>query len=173
MRISTKRVAPRVKSEINSLKQEFEKIAKTEALRTLRDEGKITVNFSGGRIELPENDLEIAYSPLDNYSCAERNGLVVFISTSRSSHLIKIGFLRDLARNLQQMRKEHGRNPTDILPIAHVGNLEESEIADLSELRDELKYLVRVNEIVFSKNALEGVSYKTIDLEGRRLIISI
>jgi hypothetical protein len=71
------------------------------------------------------------------------------------------------------MRKEHGRNPTDILPIAHVGNLVESEITDLSELRDELKYLVRVNEIVFSKNALEGVNYKTIDLEGRRLIISI
>jgi isoleucyl-tRNA synthetase len=173
MRLSTKRVAPRVKSEIISLKREFDKINKREALRALRSEGKITVDFSGGRIDLTEDDLEITYSPLDDYSCAERNGLVVFISTSRSSHLIKIGFLRDLARNLQQMRKEHGHNPTDILPIAHVGNLEESEITDLSELRDQLKYLVRVKEIAFSKNALEGVNYKTIDLEGRRLIISI
>jgi isoleucyl-tRNA synthetase len=171
--ISTKGVAPRVKSGITSLKREFDKIDKIEALRSLRTYGKITVIFAGGEIELTENDLEITYSPLDDYSCAERNGLVVFISTSRSNHLIKIGFLRDLARNLQQMRKEHGRNPTDILPIAHVGNLEESEIMDLSQLKDELKYLVRVNEIVFSKNALEGVSYKTIDLDERRLIISI
>jgi isoleucyl-tRNA synthetase len=84
-----------------------------------------------------------------------------------------MGFLRDLARNLQQLRKEHGRNPTEILPVAHVAGLNESEIKDLSQLKDELKFLVRVNEIMFSLNAIGGISYKTIDLDGRQFLISI
>jgi isoleucyl-tRNA synthetase len=148
MNISTKSVAPRVKS-------------------------KITVNVLDEKIELGNNDIVMEYFPLEGYSSVELNGLVVFISTSRSNQLIRMGFLRDLARNLQQLRKEHGRNPTDILPIAHVANLDESEMEDLSQLKDELKFLVRVNEIVFSKEALDGVSYKAIDLDGRQILISI
>jgi hypothetical protein len=84
-----------------------------------------------------------------------------------------MGFLRDLARNLQHLRKEHGRNPTDILPIAHIARLDESEVEDLSQLKDELKFLVRVNEVIFSSNAVDGVSYKSIELDGRQILISI
>ncbi|MGH9988107.1 MAG: isoleucine--tRNA ligase, partial [Nitrososphaeraceae archaeon] len=107
------------------------------------------------------------------YSSVELDGLVVFISTFRSNQLVRMGFLRDLARNLQQLRKEYGRNPTDILPIAHVADLNESEMEDLSELKDELKFLVRVNEIVFSKEPLAGIDYKAADLDGRQILISI
>ncbi len=173
MHISTRSVAPRVKSKIAPLIQGFKEIDKIKVLRSLDAEGKITVNVLGEKIELEENDLDIEYFPLDGYSSVELDGLVVFISTSRSSHLIKMGFLRDLARNLQQLRKEHGRNPTDILPVAHVARLNESEIEDLSQLKDELKFLVRVNEVIFSLDALGGVSYKTIDLDGRQILISI
>jgi isoleucyl-tRNA synthetase len=173
MHISTKSVAPRVKSKITSLIRDFEGIDKISVLRSLDEEGKITLNVLGEKVELDENDLVMEYFPSDGYSSAELDGLVVFISTSRSNHLIKMGFLRDLARNLQQLRKEHGRNPTDVLPIAHVARLDESEMEDLSELKDELKFMVRVNEVVFSLNAVDGVSYKTIDLDGRQILISI
>ncbi|MGB7633948.1 MAG: isoleucine--tRNA ligase [Nitrososphaeraceae archaeon] len=173
MQISTKRVAPRVKSNIIPLMREFKEIDKIQVLRSLGSEGKITVNVLDEKIVLEENDLVMEYFPLEGYSGVELDGLVVFISTSRSNHLIKMGFLRDLARNLQQLRKEHGRNPTDILPIAHVASLDQSEMEDLSQLKDELKFLVRVNEIVFSLNALGGVSYKSIDLDGRQILISI
>jgi hypothetical protein len=44
---------------------------------------------------------------------------------------------------------------------------------DLSQLKDELKFMVRVNEVVFSLNAVDGVNYKTIDLDGRQILISI
>jgi isoleucyl-tRNA synthetase len=173
MNISTKSVAPRVKGKITLLMREFKEIDKIKALRSLETEGKITVNVLDEKIELGNNDLVMEYFPLEGYSSVELDGLVVFISTSRSNQLIRMGFLRDLARNLQQLRKEHGRNPTDILPIAHVANLDESEMEDLSQLKDELKFLVRVNEIVFSKEALDSVSYKAIDLDGRQILISI
>ena len=54
---------------------------------------------------LEENDLVMEYYPLEGYSGVELDGIVVFISTSRSNHLIKMGFLRDLARNLQAAEK--------------------------------------------------------------------
>jgi isoleucyl-tRNA synthetase len=172
MHISARKVAPRVRSGITSLVRNFEEINKITAFRTLVDEGKITVN-TPEEIELTNEDIEVTYSPSKGYSCTELNGLIVFISTARSNHLIIMGFLRDLARNLQQLRKEQGRNPTDILPIAYVVNLDESEIVDLEKLKEELKYLVRVNEVIFSKEVLGGVNYKTIELDGRRLLISI
>jgi isoleucyl-tRNA synthetase len=171
--ILTKNVAPRVKSKITPLIRNFKEIDKIEVLRSLNTEGRIAVNVLDEEIELRENDLVIEYSTLDAYSSVELDDLIVFISTSRSNHLVNLGFLRDLARNLQQLRKEYGRNPTDILPIAHVARLNESEMRDLSQLKDELKFLVRVNEVIFSLNALDGVSYKTIDLDGRQILISI
>jgi hypothetical protein len=36
-----------------------------------------------------------------------------------------------------------------------------------------LKYLVRVKSIVLTKDAVEKINYKSIDLEGRKLKISI
>jgi isoleucyl-tRNA synthetase len=173
MHISAKSVAPRVKNKITPLMQEFEKIDKINILRSLNAESKITVNVLNEKIELEENDLVMEYSPLDGYSSAELDGLVVFISSSRSNYLIRLGFLRDLARNLQQLRKEHGRTPTDILPIAHVARLDKSEIEYLSQQKDELKFLVRVKEITFSAKALDGVTYKAINLDGRQILISI
>ena len=173
MHISTKSVAPRVKSKITPLIRHFKETDKIKVLRSLGTEGKIILNVLGEKIELGEDDLVIEYSALDGFSSVELDDLMVFISTSRSNHLIMMGFLRDLARNLQQLRKEHGRNPTDILPIAHIARLDESEVEDLSQLKDELKFLVRVNEVIFSSNAVDGVSYKSIELDGRQILISI
>ena len=105
MHILTKSVAPRVKSKITPLVRDFEEIDKIKVLRSLDAEGKLTVNVLDEKIELEENDLIMEYSPLDGYSSVELDGLVVFISTSRSNHLIKMGFLRDLAEELATTEK--------------------------------------------------------------------
>ena len=106
-------------------------------------------------------------------SICKRDDLIVFISTHRDKELTSKGFLRDLARNLQQLRKEGRYNPTDILSTAFVANLSDEEISFLSSLKEELKYLVRVKSIVLTKDVIEKINYKLIDLEGRKLKISI
>jgi isoleucyl-tRNA synthetase len=173
MHILTKSVAPKVRSKLTPLIRHFEEVDKTIVLRSLEADGKITINFLEEMIELRESDLVMEYAPIEGYTSVELDDLIVFISTTRSDHLIVMGFLRDLARNLQQLRKEHGRNPTEILPVAHVAGLNESEMKELSQLKDELKFLVRVNKIMFSLNAMDGINYKTIDLDGRQFLISI
>jgi isoleucyl-tRNA synthetase len=127
----------------------------------------------GGEILLSADDLKLSYVVSEGYAMSERDNLMVFISTQRDKELTAKGFLRDLARNLQQLRKECGYNPTDTLSTAFVADLYDEEISFLSPLKDELKYLVRVKSIVLTKDAVEKINYKSIDLEGRKLKISI
>jgi isoleucyl-tRNA synthetase len=87
--------------------------------------------------------------------------------------LVTKGLMRDLARNLQQLRKERGYNTTDIIPSANIAGLEEEEILRLQSMEEELKYLVRVTKIVFTKERFIDVKYKMIELEGRKLHMSI
>jgi isoleucyl-tRNA synthetase len=74
---------------------------------------------------------------------------------------------------LQQLRKERGYNPTDILSTASIANLEDEEISSLSSLRDELVYLVRVKSVVLLKEPMDKINYKVIDLDGRKLRICV
>jgi isoleucyl-tRNA synthetase len=98
---------------------------------------------------------------------------VVFISTTRDKDLTAKGLLRDMARQLQQLRKERQYNPTEILNAAYVASLDGEEIATLSAMKDELTYLVRVKSVELSKEPLDGVNYNTVEIDGREFKISV
>jgi isoleucyl-tRNA synthetase len=115
----------------------------------------------------------ISYGAAEGYAMSEKGDIIVFIESKRDRELITKGLMRDLARNLQQLRKERGYNTTDVLATAYIAELEEEEISALSSLAEELKYLVRVKDLLLSKFPAEGINYKTIDYEGRNLFISI
>ena len=67
------------------------------------------------KLLLSLSDIELSYQASEGYEMASQGDLIVFVSTGRDDKLIAKGVLRDLARNLQQVRKEQGYNPTDIL----------------------------------------------------------
>jgi isoleucyl-tRNA synthetase len=167
-----KNVAPRVKADIGKVAQAFEGADKMSLLNSLRS-GSYTLAYDEKTVELSPSDVEIAYKPAEGYSSSERDDLIVFISTTRDKGLTAKGLLRDLARQLQQLRKERQYNPTDILNAAYVAGLDDEEIAALSALKDELTYLVRVKSAVPSKEPLDKVSYKTVEVDGREFKISV
>src|SRR5215208_7882223 len=179
-----KKIAPSVKGNIDKVIFAFEKLDKIELLKALNSPsssgggGRFRLVYEGGgEILLSADDLKLSYTVSEGYVMSERDNLMVFISTQRDRELTAKGFLRDLARNLQQLRKECGYNPTDTLSTAFVADLYDEEISFLSTLKDELKYLVRVKSIVLTKDVIEEeeqkITYKLIDLEGRKLKISI
>jgi isoleucyl-tRNA synthetase len=170
-----KSVAPRVKADINSVLQAFEKIDKLALIRELKSSGKFVLAYNDGKsTEILPSDVDVAYKAQEGYSSSERANLVVFISTKRDKELIAKGLLRDLARNLQQLRKERQYNPTDILSAAYVAGLDdEEETAALSAMKDEMTYLVRVKAAVLSKEPLDKVSYKQVEIDGREFQISV
>jgi isoleucyl-tRNA synthetase len=87
--------------------------------------------------------------------------------------LITKGLLRDLARQLQQLRKERQYNPTDTVNAAHIAGLDREEISTISVVKDELTYLVRVKTVVLSNEPVINVSYKAIEIDGREFKISV
>ena len=173
IKLKRKNVAPYVKTNIERVVQALEKIDKNELLKSLQFSGKYHLSYEGGEIDLAPADLELSYTAAEGYAMSERDTMIIFIATKRDEHLTAKGLLRDLARNLQQLRKECGYNPTEILSSAFIANLEDYEISVLSELREELMYLVRVKSVIFSKESIDKTNSKIIDLEGRKLTISL
>ncbi len=167
-----KNVAPRVKADIGKVSQAFESADKLSVLNSLRL-GSYSLAFDDKTVDLSPSDVEITYKASEGYSSSERDDLVVFISTTRDKDLTAKGLLRDLARQLQQLRKERQYNPTDILNAAHAAGLDDEEVTTLSAMRDELIYLVRVKSAVLSKEPLDNVNYKTIEIDGREFKISV
>jgi isoleucyl-tRNA synthetase len=167
-----KNVAPRVKADIGKVAQAFETVDKIELLRSLQ-KGSYSLAYDGKSVDISPSDVEIAYKVEEGYSVSERGDLVVFISTSRDKNLIAEGLLRDLARNLQQLRKERQYNPTDILNSAYVAGLADDEIGSLGMLKDKMTYLVRVKGAALSKEPMPNVNYKAVEIDGREFKLSV
>jgi isoleucyl-tRNA synthetase len=166
-------IAARVKADINRVAEAFERVDKLELVRSLQKSQEYLLAYKGKTIKLSPSDVEIAYKASDGYSCSERDGLVVFVSSIRDKDLIAEGLLRDLARQLQQLRKERQYNPTDIVDAAYVAGLTGEEIARLSVMKDELIYLVRVKSVFLLENAAMNVNYKVVEIDGREFKISV
>ena len=167
-----KNVASRVKADIGKVSQAFESADKLSVLNSLRS-GSYSLAYDGKTVDLSPSDVEITYKASEGYSSSERDDLVVFISTTRDKDLIAKGLLRDLARHLQQLRKERQYNPTDILNAAYVAGLDDEEVATLSAMRDQLTYLVRVKTAVLTKEPLDNINYKSVEIDGREFKISV
>ena len=168
-----KHIASKVKAEIGKVIQAFEKIDKLELLTSLHSKHTYLLSYERGNIEISPADVELSYKTTQEYVIAEKDNTLVFITTKRDQDLIIKGLLRDLARNLQQLRKERKYSPTDVPSSAFIANLEEDEIHALSVMKNELAYLVRVNSVVLSRETLDKIDYKLIDIDGRKINISV
>ncbi|MDQ3967876.1 MAG: isoleucine--tRNA ligase [Thermoproteota archaeon] len=169
-------IAPRVKADINRVAEAFEGVDKLQLVHTLQKSEEYVLAYDNNRgktIKLSPFDVEIAYKPSDGYSCAERDGIIVFVSSIRDKDLIAKGLVRDLARQLQQLRKERQYNPTEIIDAAYVAGLTSEEIATLSLMKNELTYLVRVKTVFLSEDQANNTSYKVVEIDGREFKISV
>jgi isoleucyl-tRNA synthetase len=174
VRLSKKNIGQKARGDFEKVLLSFENVNPYQLLRMLDSSGEFMLAYENGQgVKLTLDDLELSYDPQPGFALAEKDGIVVIIDGKRDKELIALGVMRDIARNLQQLRKERGYNTTDIIPIAHIADLSEQEISDLLPLAEELKYLVRVNKIITSKSRIQGVDYKVIELDGRKLYISV
>ena len=129
IKLSKKNVGLKVKDNLEKVLQSFAKVDIYDLLRTLESSGKYLLTYSEGLLlELRPDDVELSYESAEGYALAENEDTLVFIDAKRDRDLVTKGLMRDLARNLQQLRKERGYNTTDIIPSANIAGLEEEEI---------------------------------------------
>jgi isoleucyl-tRNA synthetase len=172
--INRKNVAKKVKSDIGILIKEFSKIDKMQILLHIHKNGIFSCKYSDDKsIELSESDIDITYLPIDNYISIDKENILLLLNTSRNDELIIKGLVRDLSRNIQQLRKELGFNPTEILSCVYISNVPKDEIINLKKYYDDIKNLVRVKDVIFSEVVDSKFDYKTINIDGKELKIFI
>jgi isoleucyl-tRNA synthetase len=172
--INRKAVAKKVKSDIELLTQKFSLMDMNQILFDIKEKGFFSCHYStNASIDLTETDLDIAYLPVEDYASGEKENILLIINISRNDELITKGLVRDLSRNIQQLRKELGFNPTEILTCAYIANMTKDEITQLQDYHGEIKNLVRVKDVVISEVPDNKFNHKSIDIDGKEIKIFI
>jgi isoleucyl-tRNA synthetase len=167
-------VAPRAKSRMNELASKLAKVDAADLLNKLRATGKTKLGDMPD-FELTESDLIFTFASSDpKYFVAENFGMVVALDASRDDELVAQGVIRDLARNLQALRKEKGFNPTTVLQVARIAGLGQQMTELVTPKKDELAFLVRVKSVQLSHDLTsESTSWSSADLDGTEIKLNI
>lgn len=173
--INRKTVAKIVKGDIGVLIEKFEKTNKVDVLRRLQQLGSFNFEYSEGKsVDLTLQDINIDFETNSGYTALEKDNLILLLNKHRNDELILRGMIKDLARNIQQLRKELGYSPTEILDTAYISNFNKDEIGKLQEFEADLKNLVRVQKIEFLQGTSDSnFKWKQIDIDGKDIAIYI
>jgi isoleucyl-tRNA synthetase len=174
-KLEVKKIAPKLKNDLKNALQSFDQVDINDLFSQFISKGSFDLKYSSGEIKLATDDVEFSYEGKAPYILmeSEQENVVVLIDTTRSSELISIGLMKDIARNIQQLRKERSFVPTEILSSAYISNLSPEDLMSLEKLKDELAYYVRVKQVIITPTKLDNVAYKEIEIDGRKILISV
>ncbi|MCL5067276.1 MAG: DUF5915 domain-containing protein [Thaumarchaeota archaeon] len=173
-RINYELVAPKAKQKVKEL---ADMVASSDALaiyKEMMSKGKATMPQMPD-LELSPPDVQFTFSAKEpKYTVSENYGMVVALDASRDEALISAGLLRDIARNLQSLRKEKGFNPTDVLDHARVAGIGDQNLQMLETKKEELIFLVRVKRVeLFSGIIEESKSWSDVEIDGSQVKMEI
>jgi len=112
------------------------------------------------------------------WSSASEAGISVFVLKTRDKALVAEGFMRDVARRIQALRRDMGFKPTDILDEVHVAGLSSDDMGLLKPFLHELEELVRARHVSLHEGEVEepelrGLSWREYRIDKKSLKIAI
>ncbi|MHA7734378.1 isoleucine--tRNA ligase [Nitrosopumilus sp. S6] len=168
--LERKRTGPKAKQHMGKLVAKFSETNPEEIISSLQKDSKFDFDIDEEIISLDNEDFVVDFDADENFAVSKRDDYVVFISTSRNKEMMAKGLIKDVARRLQTLRKERGYNPTDVLGIASILDLDEESLEMIKEKSDDLAFLVRVKQVNFTESCKE---YKDDDIDGQKIRISV
>ena len=168
--LERKKIGPKAKQHMGKLVATFTETNPEEIISSLQKEGKYIFEINGEKITLEKEDFVIDFDANEDFAVSKRDTSIVFISTSRNKEMMAKGLVKDIARRLQTLRKERGFNPTDILEIASILDLDEESQKMIKDRVQEITFLTRVKKVDFVESCK---NYKEDDIDGQKIRISI
>ena len=165
-----KRIGPKAKQHMGKLVSIFSQTDPEEIILSLQKNSNYNFDIDGEKILLEKEDFVIDFDAKEGFAVAKRDNYVVFISSKRNKEMMARGLVKDIARRLQTLRKERGYNPTDILSIASILDLDEESLEMIKEKMKDLTFLVRVKNVNFEETCKD---YKNDDIDGQKIRISV
>jgi len=168
--LDRKRIGPKAKQHMGKLVNMFAETNLQEIISSLQKQGHYNFKIDGEDITLDKEDFLVSFDASEGFAMSNRDNYTVFISTARNKEMMARGLIKDIARRLQTLRKERGYNPTDILGVASVLDLDEESLEMIKEKLEDLAFLVRVKQVNFVESCKE---YKDDDIDGQKIRISV
>jgi isoleucyl-tRNA synthetase len=168
--LERKRIGPKAKQHMGKLVRTFSETDPEEITTSLDKNSKYNFEIDKEEISLGVEDFVIDFDAKEGYAVSKRDNYIVFISTTRNKEMMARGLVKDIARRLQTLRKERGYNPTDVLEMASILDLDEESSEMIKEKTDDLAFLVRVKQVNFEQTCKE---YKDEDIDGQKIRISV
>lgn len=168
--LERKQIGPKAKQHMGKLVNMFSETNKEEIITSLQKQGHYDFEVDGEKISLDKDDVIVDFDAKQEFAVSKRDNYIVFISTSRNKEMMARGLVKDIARRLQTLRKERGYNPTDILNVASILDLDEESLEMIKEKSEDLAFLVRVKKVDFVESCK---AYKDDDIDGQKIRISV
>ena len=168
--LERKKIGPKAKQHMGKLVSTFSQTDPEVIVTSLQKDGKFDFEIDGETISLDNEDFVVDFDAEENFAVSKRDNYIVFISTSRNKEMMAKGLVKDIARRLQTLRKERGYNPTDILNVASILDLDKESLEMIQEKAKDLAFLVRVKQVNFEESCKE---YKDDDIDGQKIRISV
>ena len=152
-------VGPRLGEAVKELRAALSALDAGEAGRALEAGESVTVTLSSGSFELTSEDLELRVKGQGGFAVSREGGEVVALDLTLDDDLRRRGYLRDVVRQVQDLRKNSGLDVSDRI-VLHVTGLD-----DLAEWFDILASEVLARDVVTTAGVGEGTS---LDLDDGR-----
>jgi isoleucyl-tRNA synthetase len=114
-------VGPKLGERAQGLRAALASLDAAEAARTLESGGTVTVEIDGEAVELDSGDLELRVRAEEGFAVSRAGAEVVALDLELDDDLRRRGAMRELVRQVQELRKDRGLEVTDHVELWLVG----------------------------------------------------
>ncbi len=159
-----KRLGPRLGKRLPTVKKLLAEVDGGALLAELKSQGKVTFQLHDGPVVLDSDDIQVRLQAKPGWAAAQGKACVVVLSTELNEDLLREGTARELARAVNDRRKEMGCQFTDRVEIGIVTDSAELRAA-VEQFRD---YIMRETlAVAIGFEPLAGV--EAVERRDRRL----
>jgi isoleucyl-tRNA synthetase len=150
-------VGPRLGEAVKELKPALAKVDSIGLDHILDDGWTISVELSTGTFELGPDDVELRVKSQEGFAVSRDGAEVVALDLTMNDDLRRRGYLRDVVRQVQDLRKNSGLDVSDRI-LLHLTGLD-----DLEDGFETLASEVLAREIVTTPGVGEGTALELDD----------
>lgn len=132
-----KTVGPRLGEAVKHLKPALARLDGAAAARALEAGEMVVVELPDGPVELGEEDLELRVRSQEGFAVSREGGEVVALDLTLDEDLLRRGLVRDVIRQIQELRKSTGLELADRIDLA-ISGLDELTGDDLGLIANEV-----------------------------------
>ena len=118
-RFDAKTAKPKYGRQFALLQEALAAKSASEVESAARKDKHVSFNIEGETIDVPAEEIIFNKAAIDGWAIADDQNLFVAISTELTMELVREGQVRDLVRNIQNLRKEVGLDVSDRIHVVY------------------------------------------------------